>query len=248
MKLADLVRDPGIHISPDECWAVLGPEAEAFKTVLPAVELVNSLEAEPDGLLLAGALSAQTDADVWLTHLATAAREGTILIAIDWQADGPLDYGPDLQQRFKRGKLSRILREIGFGIVETIKNRPAYYIIQAVKGPPPAVPHAGEFVPVATLDELPKNGMKVVELFGHEIIVANTGKEIIAMARACPHANSPLDKGLLRGRHIVCRLHAYMWNVKTGAPVQPDDEDTLPLYPVKIDEERAQILVALAPY
>ena len=168
------------------------------------------------------------------------------MIVIDWQADGPLDYGPDLNQRFKRGKLSRVLREAGFGVVETLKSHPAYYIVRAVKGPPPAVPHAGEFVPVATLDELPKNAMKAVELFGREVIVANTGKEIIALDRACPHAGSPLDKGLLRGRHIVCRLHAYMWNIKTGEPVQPDDEDTLHLYPVKIDKEQAQILVALA--
>jgi nitrite reductase/ring-hydroxylating ferredoxin subunit len=101
-------------------------------------------------------------------------------------------------------------------------------------------------VTVASLAELPKNAMKVVDVFGQTIIVANTGREIVAIARACPHENSPLDKGLLRGRNIVCPLHAYIWNVHTGEPVEPADEDTLRRYPVKIDQDEGQIFVAVA--
>jgi nitrite reductase/ring-hydroxylating ferredoxin subunit len=36
-----------------------------------------------------------------------------------------------------------------------------------------------------------------------------------------------------------------MWNVCTGEPIEPPDEDTLPLYPVKIDYENDLIQVAL---
>jgi hypothetical protein len=106
-------------------------------------------------------------------------KKGATLAVVEWQSDGPLEYGPELEQRFKRGKLCRLLRGLGFGIVRILQSHPSYYIVGAVKSPPVPQPHAGEFVTVATLDELPKNGMKQVELFGQPIIVANTGQEIV---------------------------------------------------------------------
>ena len=118
---------------------------------------------------------------------------------------------------------------------------------KAKKGAPHFLPQANQFVDVAHLNELPKNAMKKVELFGHKIIVANTGQEIVAFTQSCPHANGPFDKGLLRGRNVVCPLHGYIWNVHSGEPVEPADEDLLPRYSVKIDADMGRILVALAP-
>jgi hypothetical protein len=37
-----------------------------------------------------------------------------------------------------------------------------------------------------------------------------------------------------------------MWNVYTGEPIEPADEDILSLYPVKVDPESEIIQVALA--
>lgn len=247
MDLAQLTTALDIEVQPGQHWAVLGPEAGAFRLKLWPAQIYNCLEPELDGLLLAGALSATSETTTWLEQIIKAISAGTVLVVIDWQADGPLEYGPDLARRFKRGKLCRLLRESGFGLVETLANHSVYYVVQAVKGPPAPLPHAGEFVAVAKRAELPKNAMKKVQVFGHNIIVANTGKEIVAIGQACPHADSPLEQGILRGRHIVCPLHAYTWNVHTGEPVEPADEDTLRLYQVKVDPERDQILVALTP-
>jgi nitrite reductase/ring-hydroxylating ferredoxin subunit len=121
-----------------------------------------------------------------------------------------------------------------------------YYILQAVKEAPAPPSHPGEFVTVATLAELPKNSMKPVELFGHLIIVANTGREIVAFAQTCPHAGTSLGRGKLRGQTIICPLHYYMWNVCTGEPIEPADEDMLPLYPVRVDAHNGTIQVALS--
>jgi toluene monooxygenase system ferredoxin subunit len=195
---------------------------------------------------LAGALSAEVNVVTWLQQTVEPLKKGAILVVVEWQSDGPLDVGPELERRFKRGKLCRLLRGLGFGIVRIVQSHPLYYIIGAVKAPPTLQPHAGEFVTVATLDELPKNGMKQVELFGQQIIVANTGREIVAFAATCPHSSSPLHKGKLRGRQIICALHFYTWNVCTGEPIQPDDEDILPTYSVKVDVERGRVQVALA--
>lgn len=247
MKLCELVTALNIQTLPDRCWAVLGPEADAFRAKLHPAIVLDTVEPALDGILLAGALSGQPEPLAWLEQISGAVKPGSLLVIVDWQADGPLDYGPELERRFKHGRLRRRLRESGFGIVETLQNHSLYYVVRAIKGPAPPIPNAGEFVDVASLEELPKNAMKPVNLFGEKIIVANTGKEVVAFAQACPHANSSLDKGKLRGRNVICASHGYIWNVQTGEPVEPADEDTLPRYPVKVDTGRGRIWVALAP-
>lgn len=249
MNLADLVTiiptESGLH------WAVLGPEAEAFATklalgpeeILPGADFISP---KLQGLLLTGALSAEAEATTWLDQLLAALPERARLVVIEWQGDGPLDVGPDLERRFKRGRLCRHLRQAGFSQIEVPVNHPLYYIVQAVNQPPAPLPHAGEFVPVATIAELPKNGMKLVEVFGRAIIVANTGREIVAFAQACPHAGTSLLRGKLKGRMIICPLHYYMWNISSGEPIEPADEDILPLYPVRVNSTTGVIQVALS--
>jgi nitrite reductase/ring-hydroxylating ferredoxin subunit len=249
MHLSKLVATLPIEPQPGEHWAVLGPEAGSFLAGFsPAVMQIDSSPhsaAALDGLVLAGALSAELEAAVWLKQVVGELRDGATLVVIEWQGDGPIDVGPDLERRFKRGKLCRLLRESGFGRIALLSDHPIYYIIQASKVPPAVMPHAGEFVTVARVAELTKNAMKQVELFGRQIIVANTGREIVAFAPTCPHAGTSLIKGKLKGRLIMCPLHFYMWNVCTGEPIEPPDEDILRLFPVKIDYENDLIQVAL---
>jgi nitrite reductase/ring-hydroxylating ferredoxin subunit len=248
LNLADLVEFIPVKIEAGTRWAAVGPEAAALraKTKSPGVDWLNfKEEIVPglDGLLLAGALSERAEAQSWLEGLIGLIGEGAALLVVEWQDDGLLTYGPDLSLRFKKGRLRRFLREHGFGRLETLKHHDLYYVLYAVKGPAPAQP--GTFVEVGTLDELPKNGMKLVEVFGQEVVVANTGKEIVAFAAACPHADTPLYEGRLRGRNIVCPLHAYIWNVYTGEPVEPAQEDTLRRYTVRVEPDRGQVWVGL---
>jgi toluene monooxygenase system ferredoxin subunit len=244
-----LVTDLHLQFESGERWVVLGLEKKVFGPKLYQAEVVTGFETDPDGLLLAGALSAQAQSNplAWLEKVVKPLKEGTSLIVIDWQYDGPPELGPNLEQRLRRGGLCRWLRQAGFGLVETLQNQPVYYTVRAVKGPPSATVDTSEFLAVAKLNELPKNQMKLVGLFGRQLILANTGREIVAFARACPHDGEPLERGLLRGRNLVCRAHSYVWNVCTGEPVEPADEDILPRYRVKVDLSRGEILVALAP-
>jgi nitrite reductase/ring-hydroxylating ferredoxin subunit len=249
MKLAELVTT--IRIEPDLRWAILGPEAEAFaaKLALGPEEILpgpDFMSPKLQGLLLAGSLSAEVEATAWLDQLLATLPERAKLMVIEWQGDGPLDVGPELERRFKRGKLCRHLRQAGFSQIEVLVNHPLYYIAQAINQASAPPPHAGKFVPVATIAELPKNGMKQVEVFGQCMIVANTGREIVAFAQACPHAGTSLLRGKLKGRMIICPLHYYMWNISSGEPIEPADEDILPLYPVRVDSTTGIIQVALS--
>lgn len=248
MNLAELVAT--VPVESNLRWAVLGPEAEAFASKLAferdaVLPNANFISPKLQGLLLAGALSVEAEPGIWLGQLLGAMPQQARLGVVDWQGDGPLDVGPDLERRFKRGRLCRQLREAGFSQIELLVNHPLYYIVQAVNQTPVPSPHAGEFVPVASVAELPKNSMKQVEVFGQPIIVANTGREFVAFALACPHAGTSLLRGKLKGRMIVCPVHYYLWNVSNGEPVEPADEDVLPVYPVKVDPVSGVIAVAL---
>ncbi|MCB0166399.1 MAG: Rieske (2Fe-2S) protein [Anaerolineae bacterium] len=236
-------------------WSVLGVEVEAFEQKLLAAGLTpggllpyhEDELPHRDGLLLAGALSNADDPVALIQALTRRLKPSATLAIVDWQADGPPTYGPNFDVRFKRGFLCRLLRASGFGQVETLNYHPVYYVVFAVKGPPQPLPHAAEFVEVAQVADLPGNSMKKVEIYGHQIIVANTGREIVAFANSCPHADGPLELGRLRRQLIACPLHGYIWNVSTGNPVMPDDEDCLRRYSVKIDDVHDTIMVSLAP-
>ena len=247
MNPSELATRIDLQIAPGERWTVLGPGADAFRAILPPAESGTSIEPGLDGVLLAEAISAQPNPLDWLADIIKPMKEDANLIVVDWQYDGPTHFGPELDQRLRRGYLCRWLRNSEFGVVQTLANHAAFYVVKAVKGPAPPQPHAGEFIVVATRAELPKNRMKKVELFGQSLIVANTGREFVAFGQVCPHAGQPLEQGLLRGNNIVCRAHNYIWNVRTGAPVEPPDEDILPKYPVRVDSNTGEILVALAP-
>ena len=109
MNLAELVTSLNIQLGDNKRWSIFGPEAQAF---LAKIEQKNSdgfipfsQEVVPklDGLLLAGALSATPNSQDWLDQITGLMRQDATLIAIDWQADGLLKYGPPLDLRFKNG-------------------------------------------------------------------------------------------------------------------------------------------------
>jgi len=253
MRLSQLVTHLEIAAQPGQRWLVLGPEADVFAGRLQAASVEPvfhqnqvSLVPEPayDGLLLAGALSTGTNTLAWLESLLAAVEtSASLVVVVDWQADGRLDFGPDLEYRIKQGQVRRMLRAASFSQIQVMFDHPLYYAVRAIKAASRPQPHAGEFVAVATAAELPRNTMKEVEIFGQKLVIANTGQEIVAFARACPHAGQPLHCGKLRGRKVICPRHGYIWNVCTGEPIEPADEDILLRYPVRVEGE--QVWVAL---
>jgi hypothetical protein len=52
---------------------------------------------------------------------------------------------------------------------------------------------------VATLDEIPPGGKKIVEVAGRSIGVFNVGGEFFALRNRCPHQGGPLCLGKLSG-------------------------------------------------
>ena len=70
---------------------------------------------------------------------------------------------------------------------------------------------------VCKLSDLPRTGGYLVEVDGEEIALFRVGDEVRAIENACPHRFGPLAFGELRGTVVFCPLHAWGFDVRTGA-------------------------------
>jgi nitrite reductase/ring-hydroxylating ferredoxin subunit len=54
-----------------------------------------------------------------------------------------------------------------------------------------------------------------------DVLVALVGSEVCAIEDACNHAGASLCEGVRLGDRIVCPMHGYVFELRTGALVQP---------------------------
>jgi 3-phenylpropionate/trans-cinnamate dioxygenase ferredoxin component len=74
-------------------------------------------------------------------------------------------------------------------------------------------------VKVATRDELPPGGKKLVEIDGRAIAVFNVDGRYYAIDDVCTHDGGPLAEGELVGSEIECPRHGARFDVRSGQPL-----------------------------
>jgi nitrite reductase/ring-hydroxylating ferredoxin subunit len=67
------------------------------------------------------------------------------------------------------------------------------------------------------LGEIPKGSGKLVRTNRDEIAVFKRGGQLWAIQNICPHEGGQLSRGWLEGDEVVCPLHGYRFDLKTGA-------------------------------
>ena len=100
-----------------------------------------------------------------------------------------------------------------------------------------------DFVKVGLKKEIPVGKMKLVEVGGVSILLANVAGEYYAIGNKCTHRSCKLSKGALDGETVKCPCHKSVFNVKTGAVMHGPASKPEPKYAVKVEEE--QILVSV---
>jgi nitrite reductase/ring-hydroxylating ferredoxin subunit len=89
----------------------------------------------------------------------------------------------------------------------------------------------GRYV-VASVDEIPEGGRKIVEIAGRSIGVFNVNGEFFALRNRCPHQGGPLCSGHIsgfvtstgpgdyrltrRGEILRCPWHGWEFDIRTG--------------------------------
>jgi nitrite reductase/ring-hydroxylating ferredoxin subunit len=77
-----------------------------------------------------------------------------------------------------------------------------------------------ELVPVV---EVPQGAMKMVEVDGHEVLIANAGGEFLVADNRCPHLGGHLADGVLAGSVVTCPRHHSQFDLSDGHVVRWTD-------------------------
>jgi 3-phenylpropionate/trans-cinnamate dioxygenase ferredoxin subunit len=93
-----------------------------------------------------------------------------------------------------------------------------------------------EFVKVATVDEIPPNGSKLVEIEDERVAIFNLDGEFYAIADVCTHDGGPLVEGeIVNGCQVQCPRHGARFDIRTGAALSFPAFEATETYEVRID-------------
>ena len=102
-----------------------------------------------------------------------------------------------------------------------------------------------DWIEIGTLDDIPRQGARVVRAAGGDIAVFRTlDDEVFALRDRCPHKGGPLSQGIVHGNKVACPLHDWKINLDTGLAVAPD-EGCAARFPVKL--EGGRVFLSLTP-
>ena len=95
---------------------------------------------------------------------------------------------------------------------------------------------------VATVEEIPLGGRKLINIAGRSIGVFNVNGEFYALRNRCPHQGGPLGKGALCGGIVTCPWHGWQFNVRSGQ-CRLSSSVAQPTIPLRIEEEAVFVQV-----
>ncbi len=98
-----------------------------------------------------------------------------------------------------------------------------------------------DFVTVVAVDELSPGEMKLVEVAGEEVVVANVDGNYYAFGNECTHVGGPLAEGDLNGDQVSCPWHNTIFNVKTGEAISGPGKAPIPTYQVRVENGEIQV-------
>ena len=82
---------------------------------------------------------------------------------------------------------------------------------------PPAPMPVTDTRPVMLPADIAEGTGKTLTVNGTDVAVFRAGGQLCAIANRCPHAGGSLADGVLDGDEVICPLHNYRFDVKTGA-------------------------------
>lgn len=99
-----------------------------------------------------------------------------------------------------------------------------------------------DFVPVLSLEELPDEGFKAVELNGKSYLIGRVQDQLFAWVDRCPHAGAPLRIGKRQGEELKCAWHGWTFNLLSGQSIP--DNPAFHLTQILVKVEGSQVLIA----
>lgn len=93
-----------------------------------------------------------------------------------------------------------------------------------------------EFIKVATVDEVPVGGSKLVEIENVRVALFNLEGTFYAIEDVCTHDGGPLVEGeIVNGCEVVCPRHGARFDIRTGAALSFPAFEATNSYAVRLE-------------
>ena len=77
--------------------------------------------------------------------------------------------------------------------------------------------------PLGPIDQIPLGEARVFRVEGRDIAVFRLRSgEVFATSAVCPHRGGPLADGLIGGHSLICPLHGFLFDLRSGEPIGRD--------------------------
>jgi nitrite reductase (NADH) small subunit len=101
------------------------------------------------------------------------------------------------------------------------------------------------FLDIAALSDIPRQGARLVKTPAGCIAVFRTADDqVFALEDRCPHKGGPLSEGIVHGTSVTCPLHAWVFDLNSGA-AQGADEGAVRTYRVRLEAGRVLLDTSL---
>lgn len=102
-----------------------------------------------------------------------------------------------------------------------------------------------DFEFVATTDEIPENGMKLVEVDEQLVLIVHVDGQFYCIDDVCTHDGGTLCDGKIDGYEVACPRHGAKFDVRTGAATKMPATQPTGTHEVKLEDDK--IYVKLNP-
>jgi ferredoxin-NADP reductase len=115
----------------------------------------------------------------------------------------------------------------------------------ATSAPPAAAPAraATAFTAVATTGQIAPGRMLGAVVNGRSIVVVNLAGTFHALAGDCPHAGGHLVEGEIIGKTLTCPVHGAVFDIPTGAVLEPPADTDLDTYEVRVVGDTVEVAI-----
>lgn len=102
---------------------------------------------------------------------------------------------------------------------------------------------ADTYIYLADVATVPPGTTVPFQVSGLDILICHTKEEFFAVENQCSHARSKLEDGRLRAYRLICPLHGAAFDVRDGAVKGKPATLPLKIYPVRVVNDRIEIMI-----
>ena len=94
---------------------------------------------------------------------------------------------------------------------------------------------------ICALSDLPPDGLTQIEAGGLKLLLARDGDTVMATGATCTHKGAPLKNGTRIGNRVICPWHHAVFDLSTGAHMEPPGQGCLNRFETKVEGGRVHV-------